>query len=177
MHPPVGRGALRIAYGRHGRTARTGPGQDRKPARGAARYQRCRAGGGATFSFWRQVGRATTLRGYVPGRELREGCIVPAIGGGICQLSNALYQAAADAGLEIVERHAHSQVIPGSAAAIGRDATVFWNYVDLRFRSDQPCRIEVALERTQLVVRILEAAAAPADILPWNRSAHRLRLL
>lgn len=111
---------------------------------------------GATFSFWRQVGRATSLRGYVPGRELREGCIVPAIGGGICQLSNALYQAAADAGLEIVERHAHSQVIPGSAAAIGRDATVFWNYVDLRFRSDQPCRIEVVLERTELVVRILK---------------------
>src|SRR5215204_5557817 len=32
---------------------------------------------GATFSFWKQTGRAGALKGYVAGRELREGCIVP----------------------------------------------------------------------------------------------------
>ena len=36
---------------------------------------------GETFSFWRQIGRATRRRGYVPGRELREGCLVPSAGG------------------------------------------------------------------------------------------------
>ncbi|WP_426100257.1 VanW family protein [Massilia sp. TSP1-1-2] len=114
---------------------------------------------GGLFSFWAQVGRARRWRGYVPGRELREGCIIAAIGGGLCQLSNALYQAALDAGLTIVERHAHSQVIPGSAAQANRDATVFWNYIDLRFSADEPFRMEAELDAGQLKVRIFKAHA------------------
>lgn len=108
---------------------------------------------GAVFSFWRQVGRVSRLRGFVEGRELREGCIIPNIGGGLCQLSNALYDAALQANFEIVERHAHTQVIAGSLAEEGRDATVFWNYVDLRFRSESAFRIEAGLTTDNLVVR------------------------
>lgn len=107
---------------------------------------------GKTFSFWKQVGRATRLKGFVTGRELREGCIIPNVGGGLCQVSNALYDAALQAGFEILERHAHTQVIPGSLAEKGRDATVFWNYVDLRFRSDRAFRIEARLDSENLVV-------------------------
>ena len=117
---------------------------------------------GGTFSFWTQVGRARAARGYVAGRELREGCIIATIGGGLCQLSNGLYQAALDAGLTIIERHAHSQVVPGSAAQAGRDATVFWNYIDLRFGSNEPFRIEAELEQGQLRVRILKTRRSPA---------------
>ena len=65
------------------------------------------------------------MNGFVAGRELREGCMVSSIGGGLCQLSNALYAAALEAGCEIVERHAHSKVVPGSLAERGLDATVF----------------------------------------------------
>lgn len=106
-----------------------------------------------TFSFWKQIGRATRRRGYVRGRELRQGCLVPSVGGGLCQLSNALYDAALRAGFEMVERHAHTAVVPGSLAEIGRDATVFWNYVDLRFRSAHDFRIEAALTADALSVR------------------------
>jgi hypothetical protein len=109
------------------------------------------------FSFWRQLGRASRGKGYVSGRELREGCLIPAIGGGLCQLSNALYDAALQCGCEIVERHAHSRVVPGSAAAFGRDATVAWNYVDLRFRPQQDIRIRVELSAQELTVRFLAA--------------------
>src|SRR5215204_3852045 len=104
------------------------------------------------FSFWRHVGRASRRKGYVAGRELREGCLIPSTGGGLCQLSNALYDAALQAGFEIIERHAHTQVIPGSLAEIGRDATVFWNYVDLRFRSSSPFRIEALMDASVLIV-------------------------
>jgi hypothetical protein len=117
---------------------------------------------GGTFSFWRQLGRASRRAGYVEGRELREGCIIPSLGGGICQLSNALYAAALDAGCEIVERHAHSQIVPGSAAARGRDATVFWNYVDLRFRPQFELTIRCALDDDRLVVRFLSARSTVA---------------
>ncbi len=108
---------------------------------------------GQVFSFWRQIGRASRRRGFVVGRMLQQGCLVPAVGGGLCQLSNALYETAREAGCEIVERHAHSRIVAGSAAAIGRDATVAWNYVDLRFRPRQTLRITVRLDRDHLAVR------------------------
>ncbi|MBK9154039.1 MAG: VanW family protein [Chloracidobacterium sp.] len=108
---------------------------------------------GQVFSFWKNVGRASRFKGYVEGRELREGCIIPNVGGGLCQMSNALYDAALEAGLEIVERHAHTQVVAGSLAEKDRDATVFWNYVDLRFRSERPFRIEARLDEKDLIVR------------------------
>ena len=116
---------------------------------------------GSTFSFWRQLGRASRARGFVAGRMLQQGCVVPAIGGGLCQLSNALYDVALQAGCEIVERHAHSRRVPGSAAARGRDATVAWNYVDLRFRPAQTLRLSVRLTTDELVVG-LHGAARPA---------------
>jgi hypothetical protein len=104
------------------------------------------------FSFWAQVGRPSRRKGYARGRELRQGCLIPTIGGGLCQLSNALYQCALESGFEIIERHQHSQVVPGSAAEYGMDATVFWNYVDLRFRSSAAFRIEAHLTGDSLVV-------------------------
>lgn len=118
---------------------------------------------GEVFSFWRQIGRASRRRGFVAGRMLQQGCLVPATGGGLCQLSNAIYEAALQAGCEIVERHAHSRRVAGSAAALGRDATVAWNYVDLRFRPRKALRIEARLTREELIVRFRgeEGTVAP----------------
>ena len=121
-------------------------------------------GAGDEFSFWTQLGRTSRRKGYVQGRELREGCLILTIGGGLCQLSNALYDAALQAGLEIVERHAHSRVVPGSLAEIGRDATVFWNYVDLRFKSSQALRIEAELTSDDLIVRFRGEVGAHTSV-------------
>lgn len=104
------------------------------------------------FSFWKQVGKATKAHGYAVGRELREGCLIPTFGGGLCQLSNALYQLALQCGCEIIERHAHSTVVPGSATEQGRDATIFWNYVDFRFRPRQNMLIRAFLSKEELIV-------------------------
>lgn len=104
------------------------------------------------FSFWKHIGNPNFGKGYVIGREIREGCIIPTIGGGLCQLSNALYDAALKAGFTIIERHKHTKVIPGSLAERDRDATVKWNYVDLRFKSDTDFRIEIELTGNQLIV-------------------------
>jgi hypothetical protein len=120
-------------------------------------------GPGEVFSFWRQVGRATRRRGFAPGRMLREGCMMPAIGGGLCQLSNALYDVALQAGCRIVERHAHSFRVPGSAAETGRDATVAWNYVDLRFSSERSLLLSVRLDRRELSVSLRTKAPLSAD--------------
>jgi hypothetical protein len=116
---------------------------------------------GRVFSFWKQMGRASAGRGFARGRMLKEGCIVPATGGGLCQLSNALYDVALKASCEIVERHAHSRRLPGSLAASGRDATVAWNYVDLRFQSAVPLLLRVRLTARELVVELLAQTERP----------------
>jgi VanW like protein len=123
---------------------------------------------GQVFSFWVQIGRATEERGFVTGRMLQQGCMIPAVGGGLCQLSNALYDAALQSGCEIVERHAHSRVVPGSAAAAGRDATVAWNYVDLRFRSQVPLLIRARVTEDELVVSF---CAFPGTVVPNKNMA------
>ncbi|HEY1796779.1 MAG TPA: VanW family protein [Stellaceae bacterium] len=149
--------------------------------RAAARIDGIVIPAGQVFGFWRQIGRVSRRRGFVNGRMLKEGCLVPAVGGGLCQLSNALYDAALQSGCEIVERHAHSRIVAGSAAAAGRDATVAWNYVDLRFRAFAPLRIEVRLSADELIVRFHGQPGpgrtasgaptnAPGDALPVARS-------
>ena len=128
---------------------------------------------GEEFSFWRQLGRATRWRGYVAGRELREGCLVPSIGGGLCQLSNGIYDAALRAGLQVVERHRHTQVVPGSLAESDRDATVFWNYRDLRLRGAQAWRLEAELDATHLHVRIRGVAPEASFPVPVTLAARK----
>lgn len=124
------------------------------------------------FSFWKNVGRTTRKRGFVAGREIREGCIIPNVGGGLCQISNGLYDAALKAGFEIVERHAHSRVVAGSLAEQNRDATVFWNYVDLRFKSSAGFQIRASMDAENLTVGFYsEKPAQPKKLVSISRTA------
>ncbi len=88
------------------------------------------------FSFWRTLGRLTESRGFVEGAHFEGGCIVPAIGGGICSLSDALFDLGLRSGCTILERHGHTLSVDRGPKAPRRkrvDATVKWPYVDLRF--------------------------------------------
>ena len=114
------------------------------------------------FSFWKQLGKPTQNRGFVAGRMLKEGCLVASTGGGLCQLSNALFDVALKSGAEIVERHAHSRRVPGSAAQVGRDATVAWNYVDFRFKAPQDLMLRATLSDKELVLRLFGKASRPS---------------
>jgi hypothetical protein len=110
---------------------------------------------GQCLSFWQQLGRPSARRGFVIGREIRHGCVVPVVAGGICQLSNALATAAAQAGFEWVERHGHSaRIEQATDAPAMADATVFWNYVDLKIRAPMAWRIELTLTADELVLTI-----------------------
>jgi vancomycin resistance protein VanW len=94
---------------------------------------------GMSFSFWRVIGRTSASKGYKPGMTILNGALSSSIGGGLCQLSNALYWVALHTGCTITERHRHSfDCFPDSYRTVpfGAGATVFYNYVDFRFRND-----------------------------------------
>lgn len=109
---------------------------------------------GQIFSFWQQLGRPSRSKGFVIGRELRQGCLIPTIAGGICQFTNSLYQAAKQSNMIIIERHGHTQKIEGATFGEGEDATVFWNYIDLRFQTTCDILLKAELTTENLVVQL-----------------------
>src|SRR5262249_56944228 len=60
---------------------------------------------GETLSFWFLVGEPSAARGYRNGMELRSGCIVPSVGGGICQMAGGVYAVPLAAGRKIFREH------------------------------------------------------------------------
>lgn len=86
---------------------------------------------GETFSFFDVVGECTVPKGYMESKIFLQGEIAEGIGGGICQVSSTLYNAALLAGMKITERHPHSMKV--SYVQPGRDATVSYGYLDLKF--------------------------------------------
>jgi vancomycin resistance protein YoaR len=89
---------------------------------------------GATLSFNEEVGARTRERGFRPapvivGREYKVG-----IGGGVSQVATTVFNAAWETGLPIVERTAHALYI--SRYEAGRDATVSYPDIDLKFKND-----------------------------------------
>ena len=90
---------------------------------------------GEVYDFDKQVGPRTAERGYklAPG-IVGPGKLEDVFGGGICQVSTTLFNAAFFAGLEIVERKNHSIYI--AHYPTGRDATVSARSPNLRFRND-----------------------------------------
>lgn len=90
---------------------------------------------GEVYNFDKQIGPRTAARGYklAPG-IVGPGKLEDVFGGGICQVSTTLFNAAFFAGLEIVERRNHSIYIDHYPK--GRDATVSAGSPNLRFKND-----------------------------------------
>ena len=76
-----------------------------------------------TFSFNKVVGMRTAARGFFPADEIVYGEMVEGYGGGVCQASTTIYQAAVCAGLQIVTRQPHSEKV--RYTELGLDATVY----------------------------------------------------
>ncbi len=94
---------------------------------------------GAVFDFWKAVGPVTYARGYRDGGAILNGRTEPtgALAGGICSTSTTLFNAAARAGLAILERDNHYYYI--DRYPTGLDATVWktgGSQQSMRFRND-----------------------------------------
>jgi len=111
-------------------------------------------GSGEVFSFNEIIGKATWAKGYRPAKIFVKGKEEQGMGGGICQLSSTLYNAADFAGMEIVERHPHSKRV--FYVEEGRDAATAYGGVDLKFRNPlrQPVLVVAKADGGKLTVTI-----------------------
>ncbi len=89
---------------------------------------------GKTFSFNGTTGERTPEKGFKEAPVIINGELQTALGGGVCQVSTTVFNAAYDAGLPITERTNHYLYI--SHYPQGRDATVNYPDLDLKFVND-----------------------------------------
>lgn len=88
---------------------------------------------GETFSFNDTVGERTEAAGFVVGTIINGGVFREELGGGVSQVVTTTYNAAFFAGMDDVEHHPHAFYI--SRYPVGREATVAWGYLDLKFKN------------------------------------------
>jgi len=88
---------------------------------------------GDTFSYNEVVGPRIPSAGYREAPQIVNGQLEPGIGGGICQVSSTLYNAALLADMQIVRRSHHS--VPVHYLPAGRDATVSYGSRDFQFKN------------------------------------------
>lgn len=91
---------------------------------------------GEVFSLNGIVGERTRENGFTEGWTIQEGIFRADLGGGVSQLATTTFNAMFFAGLKDVEHKAHSLYI--SRYPIGREATIAWGALDLRFQNDTP---------------------------------------
>ena len=89
---------------------------------------------GGIFSLNEAIGERTVERGFRPAPVIIGTEYDEEVGGGTSQVATTVFNAAWEAGLGITERNPHSLYI--SRYQLGRDATVYWPSLDLKFVND-----------------------------------------
>ena len=89
---------------------------------------------GGTFSLNEAIGERTEERGFRSAPVIIGTKYEEEVGGGTSQVATTVFNAAWEAGLKITERNPHSLYI--SRYQLGRDATVYWPSLDLKFVND-----------------------------------------
>jgi vancomycin resistance protein YoaR len=99
---------------------------------------------GDTFSLNGYTGPRGEAEGYVPAGVINNGEFTQAVGGGISQFATTMFNAVFFAGLEDVYHKPHSYYI--SRYPAGREATVYYDSIDLEWRNDSPTGVYVQTE-------------------------------
>jgi len=106
------------------------------------------------FSFNQTVGPRIPEKGYEKAIVYINKEKVEDYGGGVCQVSTTLYNAVLQAGLPVLERHPHSLPVPYVSA--GKDATVSYGTLDLKFKNDRArdILIKAAVDQNKLTIEL-----------------------
>ncbi len=118
----------------------------------AAKLNGAILGGGETLSFNALVGERSEERGFLPAKIIENGEFVEGIGGGVCQVSTTLYNAALLSGLSISEYHPHSLSV--GYVPPSRDAMVSGSACDLKIKNtgDKPIYLRAQTDDNSVTV-------------------------
>ena len=118
---------------------------------------------GETFSVYEYVEPFNADNGYYLAGSYLNGRVVDSYGGGICQVSTTLYNAAIRAELEIVERSPHSMTV--NYVPLSADAAISGTAKDLKFKNnlDNPIYIEGYTANGYLYFNIYGKETRPAN--------------
>lgn len=118
---------------------------------------------GETFSFNDRVGERTAQKGYQMAPAIAGGTTFDEIGGGVCQVSSTLFNAAAMSDMTIVNRSPHAW--PSSYIDKGLDATVNWPNLDFSFRNNRetPVFIIAGYAKRKVTVEIYGMISGPGE--------------
>ncbi|HZC27779.1 MAG TPA: VanW family protein, partial [Actinopolymorphaceae bacterium] len=94
-----------------------------------------------TFSLNGIVGERTEANGFTTGYVIKDGRLREELGGGVSQLATTTYNAAFFAGMRDVEHRPHGFYI--NRYPVGREATVYWGSLDLKWRDNTPYGVYV----------------------------------
>lgn len=117
---------------------------------------------GETFSFNDQVGERTEANGFTVGTIINGGVFREELGGGVSQVVTTTYNAAFFAGMDDVEHHPHAFYI--SRYPVGREATVAWGHLDLKFRN--PTKYGVLIKAS--VTKATPSSAGVMHVELWS---------
>jgi vancomycin resistance protein YoaR len=107
---------------------------------------------GQEWSFNRTVGERTKDNGFVDGIMINNGQYVKSPGGGVSAVATTMFNAMFFAGVKPVEYGAHSFYIERYPE--GREATVAWGTLDLRWTNDSGHALYIKAESTDTSVTI-----------------------
>ena len=111
------------------------------------------------FSFCEVVGQPSSSDGYKEAHAFVDGELVNAIGGGNCQVSTTIYNAAKKIdGVKVTERHEHGKEV--GYIEKGKDATVAYDYLDLKFENnnDFDLNLQAYIKNDKVCVDIYKIA-------------------
>jgi vancomycin resistance protein YoaR len=107
---------------------------------------------GATFSVNEAVGPRSIAGGFVMAPSIEDGEMVETIGGGVSQFATTFYNALLRAGLEIMERRAHTYWF--DRYPMGHEATLSIPRPDLVFRNDTKSGVLIKTEYTEKSITV-----------------------
>lgn len=111
---------------------------------------------GQIFSMRKIIGEPIPQKGYKPGPVIVRGELSHSVGGGLCQISTVLFNAALRANMCILEKHNHSVDLWGDKRLVelGRDAAYSYELKDLKFRNDtrEPILLRISVNGEKKLV-------------------------
>lgn len=128
------------------------------------------------FSFNERIGPRTAEKGYQDAPTIVQGEVTLTVGGGVCQVGTTLFNTIFFAGYPVVERRNHSFYI--SKYPTGRDATVSYGSIDLKFKNDTSAYVliktwytagslTIALYSTDFGTEVTYTTSAFTNIVPY----------